>query len=670
MFKNKSLSLKIFTIPLVMSIIMIGIMSVSIWEVKSTQVITNRVIDLRAPTAHTGVLLLNGVNYSLAALRGWIILGNPKFKEERNEAWDDIEKALVAMTGFSKNWTVRANIEKLNTLKTLFRDFKGYQKEIEDIAHSDDNLPANKILFHDAAPEAAILAKEITRMIDLEAANPATPERKALFSMMADVRGTLGLSIGAIRAFLLSGNKKFEEQFKTLWAKNEKRFNDLSENSYLLTPEQQQAYEIFKSNRDRFKALPAKMFEIRNGKDWNLANRWLGTKADPTAAKIISLLRTMVASQQKLMHEDGRLVEIANKNLINTMYLVGIIGLIISILLSLFISRSITKPLENIIRNLSEGSDQLNGASGQISSASQSLAQGATEQASSLEETSSALEEMASQTKQNADNASDARSLATSTRHEAENGASAMNEMISAMDAINKSSEEISKIIKVIEEIAFQTNLLALNAAVEAARAGEHGKGFAVVAEEVRNLAQRAGSAARDSAGLIEDAVAKASDGSDIAHKAGVVLEGIVGGIKKVSDLVEEIASASREQAQGVDQLNSAVTQMDSVTQQNAATAEESAAASEQLSAQARSQFEVVQDLAIVVQGLAKAGGTQLSSHADIGGNTVARRPKALSSHAPAVAPQHDKKPAEQTKAPASVNHEEAFPLDDDFSSF
>ncbi len=652
-----------------MSIIMIGIISISIWQVKAAQVITDREIKLRAPTAHTGVLLLNGVNYSLAALRGWIILGNTKFKEERSEAWADIEKALTAMTGFSKHWTVQANIEKLNTLKSLFIDFKAYQKEIEDIAHSEDNLPANKILLHDAAPKAAILAKEITRMIDLEAANPATEERKALFSMMADVRGTLGLSIGAIRAFLLSGDQQFAKQFEALWAKNEKRFGDLSDNAYLLTPEQQKSYELFKLTRDRFKDLPEKMFKIRGSKDWNLANRWLGTKAAPTAEKIISLLRAMVKSQQKLMHEDALQADAANKNLINTMYLVGTAGLIVSILLSFFISRSITKPLENIIKNLSEGSDQLNDASGQISSASQSLAQGATEQASSLEETSSALEEMASQTKQNADNASDARSLATSTRHEAEGGASAMTEMISAMDAINKSSEEISKIIKVIEEIAFQTNLLALNAAVEAARAGEHGKGFAVVAEEVRNLAQRAGSAARDTAGLIEDAVTKASDGSDIAHKAGSALEGIVGGIKKVSDLVEEIASASREQAQGVDQLNSAVTQMDSVTQQNAATAEESAAASEELSAQARSQFDVVQELAVIVQGLIKSGGG-LSARTNRG-NTVAHRPKALSSHAQVATPRYDtKKPDEQSKGSAPVNHEEAFPLDDDFSSF
>ncbi|MBF0635194.1 MAG: chemotaxis protein, partial [Nitrospinae bacterium] len=183
------------------------------------------------------------------------------------------------------------------------------------------------------------------------------------------------------------------------------------------------------------------------------------------------------------------------------------VAVVLGVLLAYFITRAITKPVNVIIEGLSDSSGQVASASGQISSSSQSLAEGATEQASALEETSSALEQVSSQVKQNADNAMQASSLARDTRGEAEKGSVAMREMITAMKAINKSSEEIAKIIKVIEEIAFQTNLLALNAAVEAARAGEHGKGFAVVAEEVRNLAQRSATAAKDTAGLIEEAV-------------------------------------------------------------------------------------------------------------------------------------------------------------------
>jgi len=349
-----------------------------------------------------------------------------------------------------------------------------------------------------------------------------------------------------------------------------------------------------------------------------------------------------------------------------------LLALAVFVFVYLFIRRAVVNPIYGIIGNLGEGSKQITQASGDISSSSQSLAEGATEQASSLEETSSALEEMASQTRQNADNANQANSLAMSTRKDAESGSSTMTAMIEAMKAINKSSEEVSKIIKVIEEIAFQTNLLALNAAVEAARAGEHGKGFAVVAEEVRNLAQRSAAAAKDTANLIETAVNNAAQGGDMANKAGAVLNGIVGNIKKVSDLVAEIATASNEQAQGVDQINTAVSQMDKVTQQNAALAEESAAASEQLNAQAESLNDVVIGLNHLISGEA---AVMAEAHAapKKPAKTPLRRPPALPARKAKAEAPHD---AAELKRPAPKAHaqkkaaEEAIPLDDDFSDF
>jgi len=174
MFKNKSLAVKIFSIPAIMIVIMLAIIAITTLKVKSTKVITDRVINLRAPTARTGVMLLNGVNYSLAALRGWIILGTDKFKTQRSDAWRGIDEALARMDEFSKHWTVQANIKKLQDLKAHFRDFKAFQLEIEDIAQSPDNLPANKILFTVAAPLAGTMAREITKIIDLEAKNAAT----------------------------------------------------------------------------------------------------------------------------------------------------------------------------------------------------------------------------------------------------------------------------------------------------------------------------------------------------------------------------------------------------------------------------------------------------------------------------------------------------------------
>ncbi len=285
-------------------------------------------------------------------------------------------------------------------------------------------------------------------------------------------------------------------------------------------------------------------------------------------------------------------------------------AIVLGILIGVLLTRSITKPINRIIAGLTEGADQVNDASMQVSSASQQLAEGASEQASSLEETSSALEEMAAQTRTNADNAQKANELASQARQNADEGDRTMGQLNNAMTAINESSSEISKIIKVIEEIAFQTNLLALNAAVEAARAGEHGKGFAVVAEEVRNLAQRSAQAARDTTTLIEGSVNRAKEGTGVADTAAKALQAIVSDVTQVADLLNGITQASEQQALGVEQVNTAVSQMDKVTQQNAAGAEESASASEELSAQAQMVKSTVNDLVTVVRGARSVGDT------------------------------------------------------------
>jgi signal transduction histidine kinase len=261
----------------------------------------------------------------------------------------------------------------------------------------------------------------------------------------------------------------------------------------------------------------------------------------------------------------------------------------------------IAGPIGRVIASLREGSARMAAASDQISSASRSLADGASEQAASLEETSASLEEIASMTRRNADNAREAKELATQMRGAADTGADDMREMSIAMEALKNSSDNISKIIKTIDEIAFQTNILALNAAVEAARAGEAGMGFAVVAEEVRNLAQRSAQAARETAEKIEDSVEKSRAGAGLGARVETRLAEIVRRAREVDELVAGIATASREQSQGINQVNTAVTQMDKVTQGNAATAEESASASEELEHQAQALEWAVVDLVALV---------------------------------------------------------------------
>jgi methyl-accepting chemotaxis protein len=242
--------------------------------------------------------------------------------------------------------------------------------------------------------------------------------------------------------------------------------------------------------------------------------------------------------------------------------------------------------LNGLLTQVNTTSDQVSAGAHQVSDSSQSLSQGATEQASSLEEISASMTEIGSQTKVNADNAQQASDIADAAREAADKGNAQMQTMLESMNGINDSSREISRIIKVIDEIAFQTNLLALNAAVEAARAGQHGKGFAVVAEEVRNLAKRSASAASETTELIEGSNKRVETGVQIANGTAEALGEIVGSISKVSDLVSEIAEASKEQSMSTDQISTALQQVDSVTQGNTANAEESAAAAEELSSQ------------------------------------------------------------------------------------
>ena len=274
--------------------------------------------------------------------------------------------------------------------------------------------------------------------------------------------------------------------------------------------------------------------------------------------------------------------------------IIAVASLVIGSVMGTVISGRLKWILTQLSESIAAGSEQVASACRQVAAASQQLASGASEQASSIEETSSSLEEMASMTQQNAGNAMQARSLAELVREAAGSGETVMNEMNRAMADIKSASDDVGKIIKTIDEIAFQTNLLALNAAVEAARAGDAGRGFAVVAEEVRSLAQRSATAAKESALKIESAVSKSNAGVETAKKVGTALSEISVNVKKANDLISEISAASQEQSQGISQINVAVQQMDKVVQSNAANAEETASASEELTSQAESLREAV----------------------------------------------------------------------------
>ncbi len=322
----------------------------------------------------------------------------------------------------------------------------------------------------------------------------------------------------------------------------------------------------------------------------------LALKAEESIDKLVLL---KIGSAGLKSDGDNPRIEVS----ILIIWAITFIGTFLAIGFGIYLSKSITRPIGQVVVGLADGADQFASAASQVSSASQSLAEGSSEQAASLEETSSTMEEMSSMTRQNADNAGQAKLMMSDAKRIVEKVTGHMEEMSVAIGEINKSSEETSKIIKTIDEIAFQTNLLALNAAVEAARAGEAGAGFAVVADEVRNLALRAADAAKSTNNLIENTIKAVKNGNELTKKTKEAFKENIAISGKISQLIDEIATASQEQAKGISQVSAAISEMNGVTQRTAATAEESASASEELNAQAEQLKSYVADLNEVVSG-------------------------------------------------------------------
>jgi methyl-accepting chemotaxis protein len=344
----------------------------------------------------------------------------------------------------------------------------------------------------------------------------------------------------------------------------------------------------------------------------------------------------------------------------NIGFILTLVALALTCGVVVLVTRSVTRPINLMIAQLNTGSDQTTTAATEIANASVMLANQSSEQAAAVEETSASLEEMSATVKQTTLAADDCQNLMRQSQAVVEQGLSSMEQMVEAIDTIKGSADRTARIVKTIDEIAFQTNLLALNAAVEAARAGEAGKGFAVVAEEVRNLAQRAASAARETSELIEQSVTHADRGVHVTAGARAAFTATAGNATQVAAQVDRIAAAAREQAEGIDQIGKAMRQVDETTQGAAASAEETASAAEELNAQAVELRSIVAKLQALVTGQPAAVSRPVAMPAPKAALSSRRLHALADSGRPSASPART-----APRAPAKTHAQEVFALDD-----
>ncbi|MGB0835194.1 MAG: HAMP domain-containing methyl-accepting chemotaxis protein [Psychrobium sp.] len=601
------------------SCIVAVILSTALYSLYSVQKVTDarhRITDYRIETVNAEKEIKNGINQSLAALRGYMILGSDPtkakaMKESRQQAWQSINNGMAILKADADHLSLEDQ-EQLKQLEVILAEFKQAQQSVEDIAQSPANIPAYQLLLDKAVPTGNVLLQAITNIINIEATLPATPERKALLKLFADSRGSLATGLASIRAYLLSGDESFKHQFDQKWIINSQRFNQINGKfQNILTPEQATHWQTYSEARDVFEFLPSQMFDLRSSVEWNQANFLLGTEAAPRAQRALTILKNIEA------HESASLsADIAELNEISDgQNGIIIIGSILSIAMCIGVALSMNKdflmrvmpilekakaitnnnlaapPLEitgndelteltqavnamnesltstiqltaNTMQDTSEQADSIYNANANMSTNITAQTDQMSLIASAVEELSASANEVSTTSSEAADTAKTSYDTAVNGGEIVEKSLAQMNEISAAFDdsansisALSQQSQQIGEILSVIHGIAEQTNLLALNAAIEAARAGEQGRGFAVVADEVRQLASRTTQATSD----VEESIEK------IRHHTQLAVSSMDVGRERVSKGIEESNSVAAILSQIIEQASDVSHRIESI---------------------------------------------------------------------------------------------------------
>ncbi|MEC9423247.1 MAG: MCP four helix bundle domain-containing protein [Nitrospinota bacterium] len=345
-FKDMTIGKKVGLGFGVIVLILMGVVLLAIQQVRNMEIVTKRVVELRTPTANASLMMLNGMNHSLASLRGWILLGDPKFKKERSIAWEEqINPSLKLMHSLAPKWADLENKNRLKLIEEEINNFKSAQNKIEDVAKTPENSPAQKILFNQAEPLEKFIVDTLSNMIRLGIKDNQSPKNKRLVELLANIETTISLALERADEFLLSGKEEFKKESLENWRKNSDYMQELKKNLKSFNKEQLKNIEFLQAKVGEFGPLLEEIIRIRSGEKWNLANYWLKTEAAPVAFRIKKLLNDMTLVQEKLLENDVQEISSKTHYLIVLLIALFFSAVLISGVLAANIAGSISKPI-------------------------------------------------------------------------------------------------------------------------------------------------------------------------------------------------------------------------------------------------------------------------------------------------------------------------------------
>ena len=335
----------------VITLILMGVVLITIQKVKSMEITTKRVVELRTPTAHASLMMLNGINHSLASLRGWIILGDSKFQTERSVAWQEqVNPSLQMMHELAPNWTEPKNKTRLKSIEEEINIFKMAQQKIEDMAQTKENFPAQKILFNQAEPLEKSIVATVSKMIELGIKENITPKNKRQIEILANIETTTSLALERADEFLLSGKEEFKKESLENWKKNAENMKALKKKKNNLSKKQLNNFESLQSGLNQFGPLLEEIIRIRSGEEWNRANHWVEIEAAPAAFRIKEILNDMTTIQEQLLENDVEIISRKTHFLIVLLVALFFSAALISGVLGANITHSIREPILDLCK--------------------------------------------------------------------------------------------------------------------------------------------------------------------------------------------------------------------------------------------------------------------------------------------------------------------------------